>query len=345
MNKYVIAAGGTGCLSVQSMLFALVARFLQPGARMEGKVYIRVVDMDQKSDARQACVDLLDSYNQLRRNANKGPEGGLNLPEIVLEAWDFTSAVRRSAEKGRVLLEPNQPITLRQLFQTLDQDQAAKEHTDLLMHTFFTDEELKTSLEGGFYGHPNIGAMVFNYVRDDFLQTHYEENGQTVESAFMASLMQDIHDAAHGEKVPLYLYGSLFGGTGASVIPNLIDVLRSIMDDGGPVAAGQERENWGVTRLRLGAAMLMPYYKLPAPQGEEAQNTLRPDSDKFDAQTKEALQYYDEFRVVDKLDSLLLLGVGRNARGVTSEVYARGGIQKQHAHVILLAAGVAGVRF
>lgn len=345
MNKYVIASGGSGSMSVRALVFALVARYLKPGARMEGKIYIRLVDMDQNSDAKQECEDLIENYNQLRKNANKGPGGGLNLPEIVLESWDFTSAVRRCARKNGVQLDAKHPVTLRKLFETQGPGQVMDAHTDQLMKTFFTNAELDEELDKGFYGHPNIGAMVFNYVRDDFLQTAYEKDGQTVKSTFMDGLMQDIREAVQGRKVPLYLYGSLFGGTGASVTPNLIDVMQSIRDDAASVAVGQERENWGVTRLRIGAAMLMPYYKLPRPSEEEARYALRPDSDKFDAQTKEALKYYDEFHVVDKLDSLLLLGVGRDARGVTSEVYARGGAQKQHFHAVLLAAGAAGVRF
>lgn len=343
MNKYVIASGGSGSMSVRALIFALASRYLNPDVELDGKLYIRLVDMDQTSDAKNECEDLIESYNKLRACVNRGTDGGMKLPEIVLEAWDFTEAVRRSARRNGVQLDDKKPITLRELFQKAGEP--LDRHTALLMKTFFTDDELNEQLDKGFYGHPNIGAMVFNYVRDDFLRTMLEVDGEEQPSVFMKALLADMGDAKEGEKVPLYLYGSLFGGTGASVIPNLIDVLQSIPDPAGAVVAGEIPQPWGVTRLRIGATMLMPYFNLPAPSGEDAQYALRPSSEKFDAQTKEALQYYDEFKIVNKLDSLLLLGVTEDARGVTSEVYARGGKQYQHFHVILLAAGIAGMRF
>jgi len=343
MNKYVIASGGSGSMCVRSLIFSLASRYLNPEVELDGKLYIRLVDMDQTSDAKKECEDLIESYNKLRACVNRGTDGGMKLPEIVLEAWDFTEAVRRSARRNGVQLDDKKPITLRELFQKAGEP--LDQHTALLMKTFFNDNELNEQLDKGFYGHPNIGAMVFNYVRDDFLRTMLEVDGKEQPSVFMKALLADMGNAKEDEKVPLYLYGSLFGGTGASVIPNLIDVLQSIPDPAGAVAAGEIPQPWGVTRLRIGATMLMPYFNLPAPSGEEAQYALRPSSEKFDAQTKEALQYYDEFKIVSKLDSLLLLGVTEDARGVTSEVYARGGKQYQHFHVILLAAGIAGMRF
>lgn len=343
MNKYVIASGGSGSMCVRALVFSLISHYLNPEVKMDGTIYIRIVDMDETSDAKKQCEAQIKEYEQLRMHANKGESGGLNLPKIVLEDWSFTSAVYRSAVKNGVQMDSKDPVTLRKLFEKQGAEKDG--HTELLMKTFFTTAEQDEKLDKGFYGHPNIGSMVFNYVREDFLSTASMVDGATVQNEFMAHLMDDLREAGQGEKVPLYLYGSLFGGTGASVTPNLIDVLQSIRDNTAGAAAGNVNQNWGKTRLRIGAAMLMPYFNLPAPSQDEQKYALRPSADKFDAQTKEALKYYDEFKIVDKLDSLLLLGLARTARSVTSEVYARGGEQKQHFHVILLAAGVAGMRF
>lgn len=347
MNKYVIASGGTGIMCVRSLIFMLAARYINPQKEMDGKVYIRLVDMDKGSDAKKECVDLIERYERLRRCVNRGADGGMKLPQIVLESWDFTDAVRRCADHNRVRLDPQSPITLRKLFETDGQPLDA--HTDRLMKTFFTAAEMDEELDKGFYGHPNIGAMVFNYVRDDFLQAEIRtvdeatKQDVVIPSAFMTELKNDLRRATAQEKVPLYLYGSLFGGTGASVIPNLIDVLQSIPAEGTAPLNGAPAQPWGTERLRIGAAMLMPYFRLPRASEQEAAHKLRPDSDKFDCQTKEALKYYDEFEIVQKLDSLLLLG--QQQRDVTSEIYARGGKQYQHFHVILLVAAAAGMRF
>ena len=52
MNKYVIASGGTGIMCVRSLIFMLAARYINPQKEMDGKVYIRLVDMDKGSDAK-----------------------------------------------------------------------------------------------------------------------------------------------------------------------------------------------------------------------------------------------------------------------------------------------------
>lgn len=323
MNYYAIVSGGTGSMCARALIFLFTA--MKIGVGMGEKLYIRVVDMDHGSDAAKKCRDLMGYYRFLQRQTNKGGSGGLKLPEIVLENWNFYDTVVKRAQEEGIELGDNRILNLKNLF---TYNKRISAHDALLLDTFFEDAEQNENLEQGFYGHPNIGSVVFNYVREDFLE--HEEN------MFMRALYEDLEKADAGGQVPVYLYGSLFGGTGASVTPNLIDVLGSISD---PKGNGSWRD-----RMRIGVTMLMPYFSLPYNRQEETEKkALMPDSAVFFHQTKEALQYYDAFGISQKVESFLLLGQKDLCH--TSEIYARGERQWQHFHIVLLAAAVAGYRF
>ena len=319
MNQYLIGAGGTGAMCIRAYLCTLAAMQAFEKDNINYKVYIRMVDMDDQSDAALKCKELYEAYRNLREQSNA-------LPEVIFESWDFTQAVKNAAKEHGADIRNDQSVTLTKLFTP---ENGASTHTSLLMNTLYTDVELTTTLEKGFYGHPNIGAAVFNCVRDSFLDVH--------NSVFMEALVQDLNALPQGEHVRLYLFGSLFGGTGASVTPNLVDVLRSLKD---PVTNAE----LGVPeKLSIGAGMMMPYFKTPVDPAKGAKGTLRPSSAKFMQQTKEALLYYDKFGLVDKVTSLLLLGTHELA--VTSEIYARGEKQYQHFHLVLLVAAIGAYRF
>lgn len=315
MNQYLIGAGGTGAMCIRAYLCVLAA--MQAFQPAEYKVYIRMVDMDGQSDAAQKCRNLYEEYKTLRSQSNA-------FPEVFFESWDFTQAVKDEAAVHGAMIQQQESVTLNKLF---TQTSGISEHTSRLMNTLYTDTELTTTLEKGFYGHPNIGAAVFNCVRETFLNTENSE--------FMRELIKDLNTVQQGERVRLYLFGSLFGGTGASVTPNLVDVLKSIRDPVSNTPLGD--------RLSIGTGMMMPYFKTPDDPQEKESRILRPSSSRFMQQTKEALAYYDKFGLVNKVDSLLLLGT--HELSVTSEVYARGEKQYQHFHVVLLSAAVGAFRF
>lgn len=314
MNYYIIAAGGTGAMCVRSFIYLAAA-----GCAKDFDTYhILLVDKDTKSDAVTACENLLEDYNvmydQLRNDK-------FTFPKITLHKWSFTEAIMDEYEsKTGKLAEDLSTLTLDKLLNP-DHDP----NTASLLNTMYTEAELNTDLKNGFYGHPNIGAPVFDYIRNRFLDPK--------DNAFMNSLRADLSKG----KAYVYLFGSLFGGTGATVIPNVVLSLRSIKGTDGTAI--------GKNNLILGGSMVMPYFKLPQmkPDCLDKLEKLVPEDTKFADQTKEALDYYDSSQLLKEMMNLTL--VGSSELDVTSEIFARGGTQHQHFHMVLMMAAVAANRF
>lgn len=314
MNYYIIAAGGTGAMCVRSFIYLAAA-----GCAKDADIYhILLIDKDKESDAVTACENLLEEYNvmydQLRSQ-------NYSFPRITLHKWNFTQQIIDEYQKntGKTAADLS-TLTLKKLLNPDDDPNIAR-----MLDTMYSQAEQETDLKNGFYGHPNIGAPVFDYVRDRFLAPETNE--------FMSGLRGDLA----GGKTYVYLFGSLFGGTGATVIPNVVLALRSITDNGGKFL--------GKTNLILGGAMLMPYFKLPQmkPDSLDALEKLVPTDTKFADQTREALDYYETSNLLKEMMNLTL--IGSSQLDVTSEIFARGGVQAQHFHMVLMLAAVAANRF
>ena len=87
MNQYLIGAGGTGAMCIRAYLCTLAAMQAFEKDNINYKVYIRMVDMDDQSDAALKCKELYEAYRNLREQSNA-------LPEVIFESWDFTQAVK-----------------------------------------------------------------------------------------------------------------------------------------------------------------------------------------------------------------------------------------------------------
>ena len=291
--------------------------------------HILLMDKDQQSDAVTACENLLENYRAMQQQMGLKP-GTFTFPEIKVHKWNFTDEiideyVKRTGYPATTL----ETLTLNKLLNPKNDSRMAQ-----ILSTMYTQEELDTDLAKGFYGHPNIGAPVFSYVRERFLAQSVElANGKVQENTFMTAL----HNILEKGKAYVYLMGSLFGGTGATVIPNVVLALQSIRDNkGNPV---------GQTNLVLGGSVIMPYFKLPSCPNDSVEMLAKvaPADTKFVGQTKDALSYYHESGLLSNMMNLLLLGSSQ--LDVTSELFARGGKQNQHFHIVILLAAAAANRF
>ncbi len=180
--------------------------------------------------------------------------------------------------------------------------------------------EQETTLIGGFRGRPPIGVAVL------------AEAAQHTDDILVKEITERIARAREGEPPRIFLFGSVFGGTGASCMPGLARLIRT---QGG--------------RMPIGAAFLLPYFTFGSTDKEE----LAADSAEFLRQTKGALSYYaTTLEAADVFNQIFLLGAPKLAVMPPAQTGPQAGKnpiygpeQKNPPLVIELFAALAGCRF
>ena len=185
-----------------------------------------------------------------------------------------------------------------------------------LFDCLFPPEEQDADLDVGFRGRPPIGSAVMSRIN---LQKQ-SQGGQ------WQQMLSDIQTAAGGGQSPrIHLFGSVFGGTGASGVPTL----------------GQLLKNWlksqNLNSVDVQASLLLPYFDFEGVANQET--GVHAESRNFQLNTDAALQYLAA-NGKSCFDRVFLVGSDIKAR----YDFSIGGVsQKNAAHVVELLAAL-GVR-
>ena len=184
-----------------------------------------------------------------------------------------------------------------------------KSKTKNLLRTLYDvssgeDTELGIDMTVGFKGNPNIGSVVFNNLKDT------------------TELKDFFNCCTPGKGDKVILIGSLFGGTGASGIPELVKAIRN---------------NQKTKDVHLGVVMLMPYFCF-----DKNDETGTVKSNLFDSKTRAALSFYESSDVNKKIDSIYY--IGDNER--TKTPYNLGGEkQKNKSHLVDFIGALSVLHF
>lgn len=274
MKLYLVAAGGSGA-KVTEALIHLCAAGLGPDS-----LHVLSIDTDDDNGNLARLVATEGSYQGCRKF--KWSRGGIRhegapLPfgtAITFHKLSATSAVSAHGLRNPSICPADRNDTL-----------------DL----FFTKDEQKTKCHEGFLARPNLGSLIMGKHITDELCSNVEGGAD-----FLASLTDDLESGSR-----LVVVGSVFGGTGASVLPVAPDailqaLLKNAKTDGAQAAI---RKIWA--NLPKGAIMLLPYFK---PTGVPDQDTETVDPSRFLADTKNALLYYDLSKTTLKYSAVHVVG-------------------------------------
>ena len=185
-----------------------------------------------------------------------------------------------------------------------------------LMDCLFTPEEQKLDLREGFRGRPPIGSALMSAIALD----------DSIHAKTWGRFLGDVRQAAKGgEEVCIHMFGSVFGGTGASGVPTLGQLLRNWL----------EKEK--IQRARLNASLLLPYFNF---KDHGTKDTgLHAEASNFQLNTGAALQYLSQDGARD-FDQVYLLGSDAK---VAYDFSIGGASQANGAHLVELLA-VLGLR-
>jgi hypothetical protein len=296
MSYYVIGVGGSGARCVEALIH-LCAAGLAP--KKVDNIKFVMVDPDTANSSWTRTAEIAKTYSDLR----EAPKGACDFQRLLIErlgsVWSPFGESRAESQKLEQLFNyPALPPESRGLFDVL-----------------YTPQQRRVKLDIGFRGRPSIGAAIFGATLD------------ATKAEPWTGLVGDIGTAtAGGDKVWVFILGSLFGGTGASGLPTIARLLTSAPS---------------VTRasMAVGGAFLLPYFQFTVPPNPG--HEVYADSLAFPRQTRQALEFYG--LMPSDYNRIYAVGVDQL---ISQKSFSVGGSdQINRAHVVELLAALAAMDF
>jgi hypothetical protein len=277
MYDYIIGVGGTGARCLEAVVYmAAAGLFSRP-------LYVLMIDPDQSNGNVRRTAGLMESYYQLQQceqpaspvSSKKFGRSRTPLsPPALFRAPINHPGADGAAQYPTNWVNPNSPS--RTFEQAIDFARQPPDFQDFI-RLFYQDDDLGMPLNIGYRGRTSIGAVA---LKIDLEGTLEREGGGLHE--LVLNLQADLQN---GEP-RVFVFGSVFGGTGASALPTLPLIIKD-MD---PALIGPN-----TARLRFGCAMLTPYFSFPK-GAPGATDGPAPDSDEHMIATKAALLHYSNER-------------------------------------------------
>jgi hypothetical protein len=288
---HIVSVGGTGHkVLVSAIHLAACGAFRSRNTNQVNKINVISIDADSGNGnlalATRTFLDYKKLYQALQRDDS-------NLIEIDSVVPSLNISLFQDDKKS-----------LTRTFNFAQYDAAPENE---LIRFLYTDSEIEAEFDKGFYGHTSVGAVIVR----DILR----------ESKAWTDFTKLIN-----ENDQIVVAGSIFGGTGASCIPVVLEELKEKKKNG----AG------------LATVILTPYFQA---LGElDNDGTLQPDSDNFDIKAKAALNYYEIEKKLEATHALYV--IGEPYANYSYEMISRGGpSQRNKAHPIELFAATAILDF
>lgn len=311
----LVAIGGTGSRVAEAYVYAAASGLLNNNT----KTFVFVVDKDIDCGNTTRLIKTIDEYREMRECT------GLDLPEIEKCDWcieDAMTQLNPHVTKGG-------NVTYGEVANT------AGTSDSLLVNMMHSREEQKFDLQKGFYGHPSLGAALYGLLTETPVFA-------TTKNTLVDKIRTELASAAG--QVRTYFVGSMFGGTGASLLPN---VARTLHED---PKIGQN------ANYQQAACLMLPYFKFQTPNDKAAAPV---NFATFDEKTATALEFYSKDPTLVStdynprnstthspavFDEMYLFG--RKPLEPTCASYTLGGKDQVHTFTVVdLFAALAGVEF
>jgi hypothetical protein len=268
-KNYIVAIGGSGSRCLGATIY------LSASGLFEGDLHVVIVDPDQTNGNAEQVKRMISAYSALSscQQPERPRQRNLIVNKRLPEAVIFRPSINRKRDSGDLFnyfwQDPNPPDrTFGDAIDIVNAPPQLKNFASL----FYETEDLQMALGKGYRGRPNVGAVTL--ISDLRRTVDAKGNG-------LAQMIESIRADLIAEKpVRLFVYGSVFGGTGAAGIPTISRLIEDTL----------KRSNTTHNeRMRFGVAMLTPYFSFPEGKAVDGPS---PDSALHQAATQAALLHY-----------------------------------------------------
>jgi len=289
MDKlFVIAIGGTGMRCLESF-----THLCGIGMFDNQEIEVLTLDTDQNNGNKGRVEGLIGLYNRIKTsgtglggtpNANTFFSAKLNLHRF----WTNYSAPGRENYKNITKLSTGTP----------EQQKANKLISDLFLDTGSVQE---FALEHGYRAQTHLGSMLMYHGIVEAARNILKGTTVQSEERELDSFMGKLEKAGGNARV--FIFGSVFGGTGASSIPVIPKALQEFVQirSGGNASID-------FSKAKFGSTLLTEYFTFSKPDAQQKStkaNSVIADSSFFPLNSQAALQFYQSDPTVQKCYKLL----------------------------------------
>ena len=332
MSKFVIAIGGTGMRCLESFVHLCAI-----GMFDNEEINILTLDTDQTNGNKGRVEQLIDLYQKVKSEKSDMIDGGSP------NANTFFSA---KINLYRFFTDYN--ATERKTYQNLSQMNSGtteqKEDNRELSELMLDDSVRNFALDHGYRAQTHLGSMLmYNGIVEAARSVAADKSkakSQDKElAAFATKLAQDASNAM------VFVFGSVFGGTGASSIP----VIPVALTEAVRIVSGGS-QSLDLKVVKFGATLLTKYFTFKAPdKSQKEKEKIIADASNFALNSQAALQFYQADPTVKSCYKRLYhIGWPINSIDFTEEApktITGGAEQKNDCHVVELLSACAAYDF
>ena len=333
MGKFVIAIGGTGMRCLESFVHLCAV-----GMFDNEEINVLTLDTDQTNGNKGRVEQLINLYQKVKSDSIDNIDGGTPNTNTFFSAKlnlyrFFTNYNDQQRKTYQNLSQINSG--------TAEQKEDNKELSKLML-----DESVQNfNLDHGYRAQTHLGSMLmYNGIIEAARSVANNKAKAKTEEKELAAFITKLANDANNAMV--FVFGSVFGGTGASSIP----IIPVAMRDAVKIVSGGS-QSLNLKNSKFGATLLTKYFTFKAPdKTQKEKEKVIADANNFAINSQAALQFYQGDPTVKNCYKRLY-NVGWPVTSINlseennSETITGGADQKNDCHVVELLCACAAYDF
>ena len=334
-SKYfVIAIGGTGMRCLESFVHLCAV-----GLFDDKEINVLTLDTDAQNGNKERTESLIHLYSSIKRKKGSSEEGHPNHNTFFsarLNLYSFYTSFgdKDKARDNYVNLSsvPNQEDSLKQDNEDL---------SDLFLEK---DSVQQFDLAHGFRAQTHLGSMLmYHGIIEAARNVSLNKNTASKQDCELIEFLDKMAEA--GKQARVFIFGSVFGGTGASSIPILPMAFKQAV-------AIQGKFSLNFQEMKFATTLLTQYFTFASPDEKQrkAEKGIVADAKLFPVNSQAALQFYqNDATVKECYRSLYHVGWPFGTSDYTNvsdtKTVTGGNEQKNACHVVELLCASAAFDF
>jgi hypothetical protein len=333
---FLIAIGGTGmrCLEAFTHLCAI-------GMFDNEEIEILTIDTDQLNGNKARSEELVRKYGRIKTSDGYEQGGTPNNDTFFSAKLNLHTFYTDYATSGR---ENYKNIS------KVSQGTPEQQRSNKLISDLFLDEDSvqEFNLAHGYRAQTHLGSHLMYHGVVEAARKIASGSEVTDNERSLDAFMSKLEASANGSRV--FVFGSIFGGTGASSIPVIPKAFQSYIK-----ARSGGQSTLDLSKSKFGSTLLTQYFAFKKPDAKQKSgkdNSVIADSSFFPLNSQAALQFYQLDPTVQRTYKRMYhvgwpvdVETMENSKEVKDETITGGEKQKNPCHITELICACAAYDF